>query len=115
MLNSWAAFAVEADGKVAMAASYDCDNSVWWLGPRDRGRSLHMGAEAGAGIRIARGRIAFERRTSCTTSTVQLAVVDIRGRRIFALKPSASASPFDFDGRRLAWVASDGIHVARVR
>jgi hypothetical protein len=51
------------------------------------------------------------RAASCDSTEAQLTMARLTGRgRTLAL----SSGPFDFDGRRLAWAAADGIHVARV-
>jgi hypothetical protein len=113
MLGASRAFDVEPDGKVA-TAGFDCDNAAFWISPRGRYRSLHAGLDPNPGIRIGAGRIAFERRTSCATGELRLVVVDLHGRRVVATRAAEEGFPFDFDGRRLAWVGADGIHVVRV-
>jgi hypothetical protein len=109
----WVGIAVAPDGTVA-AAGDSCRDAVAWIGLDGRRHVFHVGADAAYGIRIAHGRIAYARRTSCTNDVARLVVVDLRGRRVFAAQSQLGLFPFDFDGDRVAYVAADGIHVASV-
>lgn len=88
---------------------------VYWSGPGERSaRAVRLAAAHSYHVRAAGGRIAFRRMRSAGTAAV-VGLVRPRGRARI-VDPRAVAGPFDFDGRRLAWVSRrDGGLVLRVK
>jgi hypothetical protein len=113
--NSSLPFDVAADGTVAFVSDRSprggCDGGIGWASPRSPRAHFLPGDALQAAVRLARGRIAFLSRPSCTASgdfTVVVATLDGRRTSVASL---ASIGGFDFDGRRVAYVADGAVHV----
>ena len=91
------------------------NDAVAWASRREPRLHFLRARAWSSQLRLARGRFAYIRASSCNTPQAQIAFTRRSGRTRIAATPAGPLEAFDFDGRRLAWATADGIRVTRVR